>query len=279
MVLYIVDVADVLPAGCRIEAWRPPGIPEISEVLHAQIQDYGYPEHCHDTWTVLIVDQGTISFDLDRRRRGAVGEAITVLPPGVTHNGQPAPGTAGFSKRVLYLDGSVLPVELVGAAVDRTNIQDPALRRALVGLHDELAVGADPFAASSSLSLISERITDRLQLRPAHEAETESGVAKQLRLLLDEHASETLTLDEAAARLERSKAHLVRSFSAKYGVAPHAYLIGKRVEAARGLLLEGVPPAEVAAAVGFYDQSHLTRHFKRHTSVTPGAYAASHGQV
>ncbi|MGF1666138.1 MAG: helix-turn-helix transcriptional regulator [Acidimicrobiia bacterium] len=85
-----------------------------------------------------------------------------------------------------------------------------------------------------------------------------------------------MTLDSAALQLGRSKAHLIRSFTARYGIAPHSYLIGKRVEAARRLLLDGVGPAEVAAMVGFYDQEHLTRHFKRHTSVPPASYAASH---
>lgn len=113
-------------ASCQIEAWRPPGIDEISEVFHARIVDYGYPSHCHDTWTVLIVDTGAISYDLDRRQCGAIGDTIAILPPGVTHNGKPAPGTNGFAKRVLYLDEAVLPLELVGAAIDRTNIDDPS---------------------------------------------------------------------------------------------------------------------------------------------------------
>jgi AraC-like DNA-binding protein len=68
----------------------------------------------------------------------------------------------------------------------------------------------------------------------------------------------------------------VRSFSRQFGLTPHAYLIGRRVEAARRLLLEGVAPADVATAVGFYDQAHLTRHFKRHTATTPASYARSH---
>jgi AraC-like DNA-binding protein len=42
-----------------------------------------------------------------------------------------------------------------------------------------------------------------------------------------------------------------------------------------GLLLQGARPAEVATAVGFYDQAHFTRHFKKHTSTTP---ARSHGR-
>jgi AraC-like DNA-binding protein len=292
VVLYDLDVADEIPNGaaCRINAWRPPGVEEISEVFHARIVDYGYPSHCHDTWTVLIVDTGAISYDLDRRRCGALGETVAILPPGVTHNGKPAPGAKGFAKRVLYLDQSVLPIGLVGAAVDRTNIEDPQLRRSLAALHDELVIGADPFAASSALALISERITQRLAARPgsvasvdvasvdvasAEVAGVEKGVAHQLRLILDEPIAEHVTLDAAARRLGRSKAHLIRTFTARYGIAPHAYLIGKRIEMARTLLLDGVPSADVAAVVGFYDQSHFNRHFKRHTSVPPAAYAAS----
>ncbi len=276
-VLYVVDVENVIRDGaCQIEAWRPPGIKEISEVFHARIEGYGYPAHSHDTWTVLILDTGAITYDLDRRQCGAIGDTVAILPPGVTHNGKPARGASGFAKRVLYLDQSVLPVALTGAAVDRTNITDPALRRCLSDLHDELRLGADPFSASSAVSLIAERITQRLANRPTPVDAAERGVAHQLRLMLDTPDTASITLDAAADALGRSKAHLVRSFTAAFGVAPHAYLIGRRVEAARKLLLDGVRPAEVATAVGFYDQSHLTRHFKRHTSVPPAAFAASH---
>lgn len=281
VVLYVADMDSEIPGGvgCQIEAWRPPGIEQISEVFHARIVDYCYPAHCHDTWTVLIVDTGAIVYDLDRRRCGAVGETVAILPPGVTHNGQPAANAKGFTKRVLYLDEDALPLQLVGAAVDRTNIDDPELRSSLAALHDELVVGADPFAASATLALITNRITHHLTGRPVADAQVESGVATQLRLMLDEPGAESITLNGAARHLGRSKAHLIRSFTAQFGVAPHAYLIGRRVEAARKLLLAGLRPADVAVAVGFYDQSHFTRHFKRHTALPPAAYAASHRKL
>ncbi len=275
--MYVVDVTDEIPSGrCRIEAWRPPGIPEISEVFHARIVDYGYPTHSHDTWTVLIVDTGAIDYDLDRRKCGALGETVAILPPGVTHNGKPARRADGFVKRVLYLEQSVVPIDLIGAAVDRTNIEDPELRRCLSNLHDELRTGADPFMASSAVALIAERITRRLTARPAAVGQKEQGVAQQLRLMLDDPCGPPVSLETAAAALDRSKPHLIRSFTAAYGVSPHAYLVGKRVQAARDLLLQGMRPAEVASTVGFYDQSHLARHFKRHTSVPPAMFAASH---
>jgi AraC-like DNA-binding protein len=67
-------------------------------------------------------------------------------------------------------------------------------------------------------------------------------------------------------------AHLVRAFSGAYGIAPHQYLMSRRVDRARRLLLDGRPPGEVATVTGFYDQSHLTRHFRKLVGVTPGRY-------
>jgi AraC-like DNA-binding protein len=76
--------------------------------------------------------------------------------------------------------------------------------------------------------------------------------------------------------LDRSVPHLVRSFTRQFGLSPHAYLTGRRIDTARHLMLHGARPADVATMVGFYDQAHFTRNFKRHTATTPASYARSH---
>jgi AraC-like DNA-binding protein len=100
------------------------------------------------------------------------------------------------------------------------------------------------------------------------------GVAHDLRDLLDDRLRTGVTLNEAAELVHAHPAHLVRSFSSAYGIAPHQYLTARRVERARRLLLDGRRPAEVATEVGFHDQAHLTRHFKRLVGTTPGRYAS-----
>jgi transcriptional regulator GlxA family with amidase domain len=59
------------------------------------------------------------------------------------------------------------------------------------------------------------------------------------------------------------------------GIPPYAWLAQYRVNRARGLLESGLKPAEVAALVGFADQAHLTRWFRRVLGVTPAAYRNS----
>ena len=270
----VLDGEDLLPDRCHVRAWRPT-VTGISEVFHARITDYAYPAHCHETWTVLIVDAGAIRYDLDTRSCGASGDAIALLPPGVVHDGQPAIGAPGFCKRNLYLDPSFLPERLIGAAVDRTNLYDPGLRAALASLHDVLLAGEDPLDGEARLALIGERITAHLVPQRSAPRRAEPPLARRLRELLDDHLPEACSLAHAAAMLGRSVPHLVRSFTATYGVSPHAYVIGRRIETARRLLLAGRPVAEAATDVGFCDQAHFTRHFRRHTSITPARYAAS----
>jgi AraC-like DNA-binding protein len=71
--------------------------------------------------------------------------------------------------------------------------------------------------------------------------------------------------------------HFARQFKAAMGLPPHQYVITRRVERARRLLRAGtdLSLAEVAAQVGFYDQSQFSHHFKRLVGVTPGQYRGS----
>ena len=105
------------------------------------------------------------------------------------------------------------------------------------------------------------------------EAARGAGVAGQLRELIDARFREKVTLRQASEAIHSHPAHLVRMFSREFGISPHQYLTGRRVDLARRLLLDGMPPSMAAAAVGFCDQSHLNRSFKRLIGTSPGRYA------
>jgi len=260
----------------EISAWRPP-VAGVLEVFHAHFTEHAYPMHVHDAWTLLIVDDGAVRYDLDRHERGTPRGTVSLLPPQVPHNGSPAT-PHGFRKRVLYLDMTQLDETFIGPAVDGPDLTDPVLRRRVGQLHTALASRGDEFEAESRLALISERLREHLLPRPAHgTARPDRGVARNLRDLLDERLPEVISLEAAARLIHAHPTHLVRAFSAAFGIAPHQYVTSRRVDLARRLLLDGQPPGEVATAAGFYDQSHLTRHFKRVVGVTPSRYARAGG--
>ncbi|MFF9851671.1 helix-turn-helix transcriptional regulator [Streptomyces litmocidini] len=261
----------------QVTAWRP-HVPGVVEVFHARFTEHAYPMHVHDVWTLLIVDDGAVRYDLDRHERGTPGDTVSLLPPQVPHNGSPATAD-GFRKRVLYLDLTQLDESLIGPAVDAPDLVDPLLRRRVGQLHTALAEPGGELEAQSRLALIGERLRGHLRPRlvtPARGADP--GVARDLRELLDARLVEGVTLDEAAGLLHAHPAHLVRAFSGAFGIAPHQYLTARRIDRARRLLLEGRPPVEVAAATGFYDQSHLNRSFKRIVGTTPGRFSRTSGR-
>lgn len=70
-----------------------------------------------------------------------------------------------------------------------------------------------------------------------------------------------------------SRFQFVRTFARRFGLPPHAFQVHLRVERGRELLRRGFGAAEVAMMVGFADQSHFTRHFRRIWGITPAAYA------
>ena len=95
----------------------------------------------------------------------------------------------------------------------------------------------------------------------------------QLKLVTDyinDYLDQELSLEELAAIAQLSPYHFCRSFKRSTGFPPHQYVIRQRVERAKQLLKSGkMRIVEVAIACGFTHQSHLNRHFKRLTGVTP----------
>jgi len=109
-------------------------------------------------------------------------------------------------------------------------------------------------------------------------ADAAFGVGSQPRAVAEaldfihRNSARDLGLSDIAAAVHVSPFHLARLFKQTLGVSPYQHVIHVRVNNARSLLRAGSGRhslADIASAVGFADQSHLTRHFKRLTGVTP----------
>lgn len=78
-----------------------------------------------------------------------------------------------------------------------------------------------------------------------------------------------ISLTDLAEAAGLSVSRFAARFSTEIGVSPQQYVRIVRVRQAQRLLRRGVSPSVVAAEVGFFDQSHLCRHFKRMLGHTP----------
>ncbi|MEA5505793.1 AraC family transcriptional regulator [Halotia wernerae UHCC 0503] len=91
---------------------------------------------------------------------------------------------------------------------------------------------------------------------------------------LHAHYASDISLDTLAAIAGLSRFHFCRIFRKEIGVSSSAYQTQLRIAQAKKLLVQGFSITKVAAATGFYDQSHFGWHFKRQIGVTPGAYVS-----
>ncbi len=257
-----------------VRAWKP-AVPGVREVLHARFAEHAYPPHTHDVWTLFLVDEGGVRYDLDRHDRAADRAMVSFLPPHVVHDGRPATGD-GYRKRAIYLEADVLGESLIGRAVDRPFLTDPTLRARVSALHDALACPDDALEAETRLHDVAASIRAALgDADPDRDRDERGGrdLAEALRAYLDDRLFATPTLAAAAADLGAGPTRIARAFSDAFSIPPHAYVDGRRLEIARDRILEGRPLADVAAELGYVDQAHLTRRFKRFLGTTPGSFA------
>jgi len=144
-----------------------------------------------------------------------------------------------------------------------------ALLRELLGIDAATPAFIEALATVLSVHLIrhySEAGQTARELTPAHRA-----VSAAVRFIREHYAQE-VKLSDMADAAGVSTFHLTRLFKKTVGMSPHQYLVEVRVHSAHALLASGAERptlAEVAAAVGFADQSHLTRQFKRILGTTP----------
>jgi AraC family transcriptional regulator len=97
--------------------------------------------------------------------------------------------------------------------------------------------------------------------------------AIQLRRLFDfveAHIDQPLTIEALAREAGASSSHLRHWFKQATGTTVHRYVVRRRVERARLLLLQGMLSAgEVALVAGFSHQSHMARWMRRELGYTP----------
>ncbi|TDO95301.1 helix-turn-helix transcriptional regulator [Marinomonas balearica] len=93
---------------------------------------------------------------------------------------------------------------------------------------------------------------------------------------IDRFYNESICLDDLANLSQMNRFRFAKQFRAYVGVSPYQYVCRVRVLAAQKLIRKGAKPAHVAGEVGFFDQSHLAKHFKKLCGVTPRQYRDEH---
>lgn len=254
-----------------------------TEMVRAAFHAHAYDPHFHDQVLVGVTERGRQSFRCRRQWHHSLPGRVILFGPGETHDGE-APEETGFVYSMLYFEPDWL-VDAAEACAGRrigTGLfdfpqvlqDDPALAPAIFAATRQVAAPDSAMHRDAALDAVVARLVQRHGARPAVAASStvDRGIAARARDAIEATLDADIGLTQLAALAGTDRFRLHRSFKAAYGLAPHAWLVQRRLNLARRLLAQGEAPAEAAAAAGFADQSHLGRWFRRAFGMTPAAY-------
>lgn len=240
---------------------------------------HAFARHTHEQFGIGVMRQGA---QVSHSGRGQVeagpGHVITVNP-GEVHDGAPI-GDGERAWQMLYLDPEVVAqaaAELgssrLGYEFEHPAQDRPALARDVLALYAQATAGAAPLACDALLLRILAQARDRDAERLARPARATPDAIRHARALIDDDPAASLSLADLATASGLSRYQVLRAFARDTGLTPHAYQVQRRLLLARSLIRQGSALADAAAAVGFADQSHMTRLFVRAYGVSPRRYA------
>lgn len=254
---------------------RAPAMPGI-ELMTARGSSHAWRVY-HEQYAVCTVDKATADIRYRRNLRRIPSRSTLLFEPGETHLTQPVTVPQDFQVLFFtpetmqqYSDEMEIPGKLHFKPDPNTNEQ---LLLSCKRLHAAILEGAAEIEQQSRLAeCIGTLLNSHSEQRvPLLTAANRQPLLRARDFLVDRYAH-TVSLDEIAAIAGLSRFHFLKAFTAQFGLPPHSYQIHLRIERSLPLLRQGVGLSHVAEAIGFNDQSHFIRHFKRIMRVTPGHY-------
>ena len=276
---------ELAASGDITHFWRVPRHHGL-DCLRATFRRHSYARHTHETYAIATILDGCETFFHRGEQRYAWPGSIAVVCPDEIHDGEPYGG--GFEYRTIYPSPELMQEiaeDVAGRPLSRppwfphSVMNDPELAQENARLHACLCrddtwtseMEQDTRLVSFLAKLIA-RWADLDAIPPVHYGP--QGIVR-VRDYLEAHLGEEAELSALARMAGLSRSHFIRAFRKETGLTPHAYLTDRRFRAASRLLEKGEAPGDVAAACGFFDQSHLNRVFKARMGVTPGIYRAA----
>lgn len=237
-----------------------------------------FPNHFHEHYVIGFVEQGQRVLSCKNQEYSIRPGDILLFNPGDNHAciqsdggtftycGLNLPKNTMQTLAEEVTSGQTLPV------FARNVLQDEELLCCLRPLHRMLLCRSADFGREELLLLLISALIQRYAQPfacdvPECPREVEAACA-----FIRQHFAEHLTLAEICRCAGLSKSTLLRAFTPAKGITPYRYLETVRINAAKNLLAQGVPPLDTALRTGFADQSHFTNSFGRFIGLAPGIY-------
>lgn len=252
-------------------------LPQI-EIRVANKSNACYDAHSHDEFSFGIIESGNAAYtNLGSSHTIGKGDIVTINPADV-HSCNPESGE--WSYKMLFVDtlwfGKIQQQVLERQGSDYYAFQHDFERSAKTKqyfqeLYRSLMNGSNSLEAEFHLYQFIEHSFKPDAASSSKISPNLPNLVKVREKLLDNVAN-NLTMIELADEVGVSQYHLIRSFKQYYGLSPHAYLLDERIKRAKQMLKKGSTIVDTSQCLGFSDQAHFQRNFKKRMAVTPKVY-------
>lgn len=263
--------------------------------------------HSHDYYEFYIFLEGDIDMQIENvadKSIELVPGDIVVFPPGIRHHAieRPSGKRKGakdqtlppYRRFVFWISDKYLK-ELVTISPDYAYLIDEAqkgrfihhLESALFGQVQSKAItvleeiSTVHYGHDAFLRIYSSELLLTLT-RYVYESEHKISVSEntdmmgQLITYIDEHLTDSLSLDILAEKLFVSKSYIVHEFKNRLGLSVHQYIVKKRLAGCRDAMLSGTPISQAYITYGFNDYSNFYKAFRKEYGYSPREYVDIH---
>ena len=251
------------------------------DTLSAHYVRQCFAPHAHAEYLFGLIEAGCHAVTCKGIETRAAAGTLVTMNPGDVHSGGSFDET-GWLQHMVYVEESAMNF-FVEDLFDRSMRKYPILEEAFrqpgafassfLATFRVLRHSSDPLAAQSAVLRLIEGVLTRFAGAAGPATRSAPRAVRRMTDFIEAHLGRSITLDTLASVGGLRRRHTIELFRQTYGVPPHRYLIGARVEAVKKRLRSGETPADVAAACGFADQSHMTRHFRSIVGTTPARFA------
>jgi len=246
-------------------------------LMHGTFVSQKFKPHFHECYTIIVVHKGVGDYFKGNKDFLLSEGSILVLNPYDVHAGQ-AVNEMPWAFFTIYVPVSFMTSIGVSLKADhipvfgKKIIENFSLFMKATRVFEDLACKRD---ASRVLSaFLQELVTGYATASRAHKS-VQDPVMNTVRTYIHTHFQTEIPITTLGALVEKTDYQLIKTFRNRYQLPPHQYQLNLRIEKARDLIsTTNKTLTAVAHEVGFFDQSHFIRHFKKIVGVTPKVFSS-----
>ncbi len=241
------------------------------ELLNAKAHTLNFPNHTHDTFNIALILDNTFNTKLTNKFIKAPKGTLAITNPNEIH-ATPCDILKGNSFFTFYISPEVLKTINNGRSVyfENRTIYDTFIFNELYYLSLNFNKGINQFENRLFYAMVS--LVNKYGVNEAFERKTTNLFQTFINEIED---IEKFSLEKTASQFGLNKFKFLRLFKQETGLTPNNFILLKRIEKSKKMLINGKPIFDTAIDLGFHDSSHFYKDFRRFTGVTPLVYQNS----